>query len=157
MQSFGAAGFTIIVLKIFGWLSIMIGGIYILAGLSSGSTIGIGGGIFAGIGAFIGGVLQIGVAQIGEAAVVAAENSRKILAALDGGRLPVSTSVSSRSTSYSPGSGSYAPSGVSPRADNVIKRYKGRLLMRGDGGVKVEGEDQVFANVLEAERFVDGR
>ena len=174
MRTFAAAGFAVTILKIIGWIYVVagfvVGGFSALGALFAPGEFGIldsAGMVVAGLlgGGMViaGGVILIGLAQIGEAAVVAATNSEQILVELKRMQAASGAPVGQSAPVYRQAPAAHAmpaPSiseqiGVNHVKEDVIKRYKGRTLLRVAGGVKVDGEDQVFRNVLEAERFVN--
>ena len=169
MRTFTAAGFAVTILKIIGWIYVVAGMLLALGGLGTLDPAGGVSGLFGGGMVIAGGIILIGLAQIGEAAVVAATNSEQILVELKrmqaASGAPVGHTVQTTAAPvYHPTAAApawnAAPSiseqiGVNHVKEDVIKRYKGRTLLRVAGGVKVDGEDQVFRNVLEAERFVN--
>jgi len=163
MRTFSAAGFAVTILKIIGWIYVVAGVLLALGGLGTLDPAGSVSGLLVGGMVIAFGITIIGLAQICDAAVVATTNSEQILVELKrmqaasgapgGQSAPVYRQTPAAHAMPSPSIPEQI--GVNHVKEDVIKRYKGRTLLRVAGGVKVDGEDRVFRNVLEAERFVN--
>lgn len=150
-------------LEFLGWAIVVLGVIVALAGFASGGFLGMasrnfGGGntpflfriisMVPGILVAAGGLMSIMLAQHTKATIDTAEMTRELLAIAKGqadtGQMARSE-PRIRSSSYS----------VLPQqAGDTIKVYNGQKIIREKDGVSV-GERK-FANVLQAERWLDG-
>ncbi len=145
-EDFGVARLVIGVLEALGWVTVILGGVVALVMFANGGKGILPLALLAGFLVAVLGILQVASAQIIKAGVVTAENSAAILALAE-----------KQFGAPSAAGGRVEPVVRVARQDGLIKNYKGRTILRAADGVKVEGEERVFKNVIAAERFIDGR
>lgn len=153
-NDFSTARLVIVILEIVGWLTVIVAFLLLLGSSRDqfGNISWVRVGVWLGVVAA--GILQVASAQVVKAVVVTAENSERMVEILSNLSRGQTSSPADPPLTYA----SLRAGGTSsPRPPDAIKSYKGRWILKSAEGIKVDGNDRVFSNVIEAERFIDGR
>lgn len=120
------------IMEAVGWIAVVVGA---FAGFAAMAQAGLALGLAVGLVGVVAGVLTVAGAQLLRATVDTATNTAEMLAEL---RKANAAAVAASSATQTGG---------------AIKRYKGQVIERDPSGCKVG--PRVFANVIEAERWID--
>jgi len=150
-NGYGVARGVIVILELIGWTTVAVGvmgGLYMLSEGSPPANFVLAAGVM------LGGFLTVAISQIVKAQVATAESTAKILELV---RQSVrnGTAASSQAApvmASAPKDASVVAGGSATAF--VIKRYRGKLIVREAKGVSVDGKGH-YLNVLDAERAID--
>ncbi len=156
-NSYATAYMVIMVLEVLGWLTVGASVLVLLKIAFSGARHTAPSEFLLPAVIFGAGIVQVASAQITRAVVATAIDSARAVDVLERIERKLGGAQAAGGGRAEPAVVGTRPVTGGQPVGSAIKRYKGRLILRAGNGVKIEGEDQVFANVIAAERFIDGR
>lgn len=158
---FGTARFVAGLIELLGWVAVVGGLIAVVLGFDERDGMPL---IVGGVGVVVAGIFQVAGAQLIKAQVVTAENSGEMVALLreisksGAGAGPTAAIEDGRAPPKPPARGrSLSDGAVAHGSDligTVVKRHKGRTIVREPEGFSIEGEG-VYSTVIAAERAID--